>query len=74
MKEIDVDAFVRKFAGPRAMPAKRKKPAAQIMMAPQPVCFGPRLDSGRGGKKRWLTMIDHRPDINSYYRPNIGNY
>jgi hypothetical protein len=74
MKEIDVDAFVRKFAGPRAMPAKRKKPAAQIMMAPQPVCFGPRLDSGRGGKKRWLTMIDNRPDINSYYRPNIGNY
>lgn len=73
MKEIDIDAFVRKYAGPKAMPAPRKKPAAQIMMAPQPICFGPRLDSGRGGKKRWLTMIDHRPDINSY-RPNLPNY
>lgn len=72
MKEIDVEAFVRKFAGPRALPAK-KKVAAQIMMAPAPVCFGPRLDSGPGGKKRWLTMIDQRPDINSY-RPTLSSY
>ena len=73
MKEIDIDAFVRKFAGPRAVPQKRKKPAAQIMAAPQPLCFGPRLDSGRGGKKRWLTMIDRKPDIMSY-RPNLHSY
>lgn len=73
MKEIDIEAFVRKFAGPRAMPAKRPKPAAQIMMAAQPTCFGPRLDAGRGGRKRWLTMIGQRPDID-IYRPNIPNY
>lgn len=73
MKEIDVDAFVRKFAGPRTTPARRTRPAAQIMRAPQPVCFGPRLDAGRGGKKRWLTTIDNRPDIRSY-RPNQPDY
>lgn len=68
MREIDIDAFVRKFAGPQAAPAPRRKPAAQIMAAPQPICFGPRLDAGRGGKKRWLTMLDQRPDIHSYQR------
>lgn len=68
MREIDIDAFVRKFAGPQASPAPRRKPAAQIMAAPQPVCFGPRLDAGRGGKKRWLTMLDQRPDFHSYQR------
>ncbi len=73
MKEIDIEAFVRKFAGPKAMPQARKKPAAQIMMAPKPHCFGPRLDAGRGGKKRWLTMIDRHPDINMY-RPSMPDY
>ena len=73
MKEIDVDAFVRRFASPRAIPATRKGPAAQIMKAAQPSCFGPRLDAGRGGKKRWLTTIDHRPDIRSY-RSSLFNY
>lgn len=74
MKEIDIETFVRKFAGPRAVPQAKKKPAAQIMMAPQPLCFGPRLDAGPGGRKRWLTMIDRRPDINNMYRPNLPNY
>ena len=73
MREIDIDAFVRKFAGPQAAPAPRRKPAAQIMAAPQPICFGPRLDAGRGGKKRWLTMLDQRPDIHTYQR-NIPQY
>ncbi len=73
MKEIDIDAFVRKFAGAKAAPARRKKPAAQIMMAPQPLCFGPRLESGRRGRKRWTTMLDQRPDFNNYHR-NIPQY
>lgn len=73
MKEIDIEAFVRKFAGVPAAPVARRKPAAQIMMAPQPVCFGPRLDSGRGGTKRWLTMVDRRPDIHNYHR-NLPQY
>ncbi len=73
MREIDIDAFVRKFAGPQAAPAPRRKPAAQIMAAPQPICFGPRLDAGRGGKKRWLTMLDQRPDIHTYQR-NLPQY
>ncbi len=68
MKEIDIEAFVRKFAGTQASPAPRKKPAAQIMMAPQPSFFGPRLDAGRSGKKRWLTTVDHRPDFQNYHR------
>lgn len=74
MKEIDIDAFVRKFAGPSAAPQQRRKPAAQIMMAPQPLCFGPRLDAGRSGKKRWLTMLDQRPDIHNYQRNNLTGY
>ena len=73
MREIDIDALGRKFAGPQAAPAPRRKPAAQIMAAPQPICFGPRLDAGRGGKKRWLTMLDQRPDIHTYQR-NLPQY
>lgn len=68
MKEIDIDDFVRKFAGPAASPAPRKRPAAQIMMAPAPAYFGPRLDSGRSGRKRWLTTLDQRPDVQNYHR------
>lgn len=67
MKEIDVDAFVRKFAGTRATTGKRRKPAAQIMMAPQANCCGPRLDSGRHGTKRWMTTVDRRPNISSFH-------
>lgn len=68
MREIDIDAFVRKFAGTQAVPAARPKPAAQIMRASQPLCHGPRLEAGRGGSKRWLTTIDPRPNFQAGYQ------
>lgn len=68
MREIDIDAFVRKFAGSQAVPAVRRKPAAKIMQAPQPLCYGPRLEASRGGNKRWLTTIDLRPNFQAGYQ------
>lgn len=75
MKEIDIDAFVRKFAGVPAAPAPRRKLAAQIMKPPQPLGLGPRLDLAYQGGRRWLTSTDERPSLSQYgYHRHLSQY
>lgn len=56
---FDVEEFVRQFTG--AAPQRKRRPAAEIMMAPVPVRIGPRLDYRRNGSKRWMTLLDRKP-------------
>ena len=55
---FDVEEFVRQFTDPA--PRKKRKPAAEIMMAPVPIRVGPRLDRRHKGRKRWVTTLDRR--------------
>lgn len=61
---FDVEEFVRQFTSPA--PQRARKPAAEIMMAPVPTRVGPRLDRNRGGKKRWVTRLDMRPNLKRF--------
>ena len=53
---FDVEEFVARYTGG----TPKRRPAAEIMMAPIPSRVGPRLDYRRG-RKRWVTLLDRKP-------------
>lgn len=66
--EIDVEEFVRQFTAPEPLtraPARRR-PAQEIMAAPALPYFGPRLDRGRHGRRRWVARLDRKPDLQRF--------
>ncbi len=69
-EDFDVEEFVRQFACPQ--PARARKPAAEIMMAPVPTRVGPRVDRTASGRKRWVTLLDRKPRLKSFDRTLPG--
>lgn len=57
-KDMDVEEFVRQFTSP----VPQRKPAREIMAAPALPWFGPRLDRSRSGRRRWVTLLDRKPE------------
>lgn len=64
-KDLELEEFLAQYLDPAPRP---KKPAAEILMMGLPSYLGPRLDRSRNGRKRWVTRLDKRPDLQSFTR------
>ena len=58
----DLEEFLRRYIDVQAVPRSRK-PAQDIMVSGMPSFVGPRLDTGRNGRKRWVTRLDRKADL-----------
>lgn len=64
-KDLELEEFLAQYLEPAPRP---KKPAAEIFMMGLPSFIGPRLDRSRNGRKRWVTRLDKRPDLQNFTR------
>lgn len=61
----DLEEFLRRYTDVQALP-KPRKPAQEIMVAGLTSFVGPRLDVGKNGRKRWVTRLDRKTDLNRF--------